>query len=78
MTARRKIEWLMLALTAGLMVLLDALHLGVIHYNIFLLSLLGWSLGLILIFRALYNRGRGKQGSGPAEQDQATAIPPAG
>jgi hypothetical protein len=53
MTLKRKIEWLMLALTAGLLVLLDWLHLGVIHYNIFLLSLLAWSLVLILTFRAL-------------------------
>ena len=53
MTLRRKVEWLLLALTAGLLILLKWWHLGVTHYNVFLLILLAWSLVLILLFKAL-------------------------
>jgi hypothetical protein len=29
------------------------LHLGVTHYNVFLLILIGWILGLVMVFRVL-------------------------
>jgi D-lactate dehydrogenase (cytochrome) len=38
MNKQRIIEWLLVAGTAGLMVLLKTLHLGVTHYNLFLAS----------------------------------------
>ncbi len=53
MSFKRQLQWLLLALTAGLMVFLKWLHYGVTHYNIFLLILIGWSLVLILAFRGL-------------------------
>jgi hypothetical protein len=63
MITQRKLEWTVMALTAGLLILLDWLHLGVIHYNLFLFILLGWSLSLILIFRLLTVMGR-RNGNG--------------
>jgi len=53
MSTRRKLEWLILAATAGLLILLKWLHIGVTNYNIFLLILIGWSLGAILAFRVM-------------------------
>ena len=53
MSMRRKLEWLFIALTAGLLMWLKWLHYGVTHYNIFLLILLAWSLMLIVVFRGL-------------------------
>jgi hypothetical protein len=53
MSTRRKLEWLILGLTAGLLILLKWLHIGVTHYNIFLLILIGWSLGVIMAFRVM-------------------------
>lgn len=53
MSTRRKLEWLLIVLTAGLLLFLKWLHYGVTHYNIFLLVLLTWTLVLILGFRAL-------------------------
>jgi hypothetical protein len=47
------LQWLLLAATASLLVLLKRLHLGVTHYNFFLLILVGWNLGLVIVFRAL-------------------------
>jgi hypothetical protein len=49
----RTLQWLLIAATAGLMVFLKWLHLGVTNYNIFLLILIGWTLGLVMIFRVL-------------------------
>ena len=54
MSMRRKLEWLFIALTAGLLMWLKWLHYGVTHYNIFLLILLAWSLMLIVVFRGLH------------------------
>ena len=54
MTIRRKLEWMMMALTVGLMIWLKWLHYGVTHYNIFLIILLAWSLVLIVVFRSLH------------------------
>jgi hypothetical protein len=53
MTLQRKIQWLFLATTAALMMLLKWLHLGVTNYNIFLLILIGWTLVMVIAFRIL-------------------------
>jgi len=53
MSTQRKLEWLILAATAGLLILLKWLHIGVTNYNIFLLILIGWSLGVIMAFRVM-------------------------
>ena len=53
MTIRRRLEWLMIVLTIGLLISLKQLHYGVTHYNIFLIILLVWSLILIIAFRSL-------------------------
>ena len=51
MSLRRKLEWAAVAATALLLVVLKWLHLGVLHYNWFLIILLAWCLGLLLFFR---------------------------
>jgi hypothetical protein len=61
MSTRRKLEWLILAATAGLLILLKWLHIGVTNYNIFLLILIGWSLGAILAFRVMSGPDRSGQ-----------------
>ena len=53
MSTRRKLEWLILGATAFLLILLKWLHIGVTHYNVFLLILIGWSLGVIMVFRVM-------------------------
>ena len=53
MTLQRKLQWLFLAATAALLMLLKWLHLGVTHYNIFLLIMIGWVLVLVIVFRYL-------------------------
>ncbi|RJX32524.1 MAG: hypothetical protein C4525_10615 [Desulfarculus sp.] len=53
MSKERWLQWLLLALTAGLLLFLKWLHYGVTHYNIFLLILLAWTLLLLVAFRAL-------------------------
>ena len=53
MSLMRTLQWLLIAATAGLMIFLKWLHLGVTNYNIFLLAMLGWTLGLVMIFRVL-------------------------
>lgn len=53
MSLQRILQWLLLAATTALLVLLKKLHLGVIHYNVFLLVLVVWNLGLVIAFRAL-------------------------
>jgi len=60
MSPVRKLQWLVLALTAGLLIFLKWAHYAVIHYNLFLLILLGWSLGVILLFRAFSEERPGK------------------
>lgn len=56
MTLRRKLEWILVALTGGLMISLKYLHYGVTHYNIFLLVLMAWALILIVSLKALYKK----------------------
>jgi hypothetical protein len=53
MSLQRIIQWLFLAATAALLMFLKWLHLGVTHYNIFLLILIGWILVMVIAFRAL-------------------------
>jgi len=60
MAARKILSWLALALTAGMLMVIKWLHLGVVHYNLFLIILLVWTLALILLFRWL--------GPGPREE----------
>ena len=61
MSTRRKLEWLILGSTAGLLIFLKWLHIGVTHYNIFLLILIGWSLGVIMAFRVMSGPDRSGQ-----------------
>jgi hypothetical protein len=53
MTGQRILQWLLLAATAALLLFLKWLHLGVTHYNVFLLIMVGWTLGLVIVFRML-------------------------
>jgi hypothetical protein len=53
MTGQRTLQWLLLAATAALLLYLKWLHLGVTHYNVFLLIMIGWVLGLVIVFRVL-------------------------
>jgi len=53
MTGQRALQWLLLAATAALLLFLKWLHLGVTHYNVFLLIMVGWTLGLVIVFRVL-------------------------
>jgi hypothetical protein len=53
MTLQRSLQWLFLITTAALMMFLKWLHLGVTHYNIFLLILIGWTLVMVIAFRTL-------------------------
>jgi len=53
MSLQRMIQWLLLAITAALLMFLKWLHLGVTHYNVFLLILIGWTLVLVIVFRVL-------------------------
>ena len=53
MSLQRKLQWLFLAATAALLMFLKWLHLGVTHYNLFLLIMIGWVLVLVIVFRTL-------------------------
>ncbi len=58
MSGKRMIEWIVLAATVALLMLLKWSHLGVLHYNWFVLILVGWTFGLIIFFR---RAGRGER-----------------
>ena len=58
MSLQRTLQWLFLAATAILLIFLKWLHLGVTHYNVFLLILIGWTLVLVAAFRALTTGSR--------------------
>ena len=47
------LSWLAIAATVALLMYVKHLHIGVTHYNIFLLILIGWSAFLIVWFRWL-------------------------
>ena len=53
MNWQRMIEWVALAATAVLLMILKWLHLGVIHYNWFMIILIAWCLGLVIFFRVI-------------------------
>ena len=53
MSWQRMLEWFIMAGTAALLVLLKWLHLGVLHYNWFMIILIAWCLGLVFVFRFL-------------------------
>jgi len=53
MNLQRTLQWLLIAATAALLMLLKWLHLGVTNYNLFLLIMIGWILVLVIAFRAL-------------------------
>ena len=53
MSLQRILQWLFLALTVVLLVVLKWLHLGVTHYNIFLLILIAWTAVLVIALRFL-------------------------
>ncbi len=57
MTRQRWLEWMLMAMTAGLLIILKQLHYGVTQYKIFLVILLAWSLILIIVLRALNKPG---------------------
>ncbi len=57
MNTGRKLEWLLIALTAFLLIALKQLHYGVTHYKIFLTILFSWTMILIIAFRALNKNG---------------------
>jgi len=58
---QRIIQWLSIVATAGLLILLKKLHIGVTHYNLFLLILIGWCLGIIFLFRLIIPLGRSQE-----------------
>lgn len=66
MTMRRWLEWLLILMTAGLLISLKQLHYGVTHYNVFLLILMVWTLIIIVSLKSLY-----KKGTSPIDQDKA-------
>ncbi|MEW5913912.1 MAG: hypothetical protein AB1814_15245 [Thermodesulfobacteriota bacterium] len=68
MSKERWLEWLLLALTAGLLLLLKWLHYGVLHYNIFLLILVAWCLILVVLFRVLEESRAARQGKAAPPQ----------
>lgn len=53
MSTRRILQWLILAATAGLLILLKSFHIAITHYNVFLFILLSWVFGVIWVFRLL-------------------------
>lgn len=57
MSFRRSLEWAVVAATAALLIMLKWLHLGVLHYNWFLIILLAWGLGLVVFFRGTAKLG---------------------
>lgn len=53
MSLQRTLQWLLLAATAVLLIFLKWLHLGVTHYNFFLLILIAWTAALVIAYRVL-------------------------
>lgn len=54
--------WSAIFFTMVLLVFLKWLHLGVTHYNWFLIILLSWTMGVIMVFRYV--------GPDPPKEDQ--------
>ena len=61
MSSSRILQWFVLAATACMLMLLKWLHLGGTHYNLFLTILLGWVLGVILLFHRLKRADRSRR-----------------
>jgi hypothetical protein len=61
MSTHRKVEWLLLAATAVLLMVLKRLHMGVTHYNWFMIILMAWCLGLVAFFRVVSFKNRKNQ-----------------
>ncbi len=53
MEKKRIFEWIIVAATAGLLMLLKETHLGATNFKYFVLVLLIWSLIVIILFRAV-------------------------
>ena len=53
MEKKRIFEWIIVAATAGLLMLLKEIHLGITHFKYFVAVLLVWSLIVIVLFRAV-------------------------
>ena len=51
------LSWSPAIATAIVMYLAKASHIAVLHYNVFLLSILAWCAGLIAFYRLLYRGG---------------------
>jgi flagellar motor component MotA len=51
MNMKKMIGWLAIAATAVLLMVLKRTHLGVLHYNWFMIILMAWCLGLVVFFR---------------------------
>ena len=51
MNMKKMIGWLAIAATAVLLMVLKRSHLGVIHYNWFMIILMAWCLVLVVFFR---------------------------
>ena len=63
MSTQRMIEWLALAATAVLLMVIKWLHMGVLHYNWFMIILIAWCLGLVVFFRVISSPYREDQDS---------------
>lgn len=46
------LQWLPTATILAVLVALDRLHFGVTHFTAFVLILILWSLGLVLVYKA--------------------------
>ena len=51
MNSHKAWGWSAITLTALLMILLRWIHIGVTHYNWFLIILLAWTLVMLMVFR---------------------------
>ena len=51
MNMKKMIGWLAIAATAVLLMVLKRSHLGVLHYNWFMIILMAWCLVLVVFFR---------------------------
>jgi len=51
MNIKKIIGWLAIGATAVLLMVLKRSHLGVLHYNWFMIILMAWCLGLVVFFR---------------------------
>ena len=62
---RKKWGWLFITLTAVVMILLRWSHIGVTHYNWFVVLLISWTVVLLFVFRYI---GRDPERAAPTEE----------